>query len=187
VRVVFLGAPGVGKGTQAALLCEQHGWKHLSSGEILRDAVARKTPLGLRAKTAMDRGDLVADEILLGLIEEAVEAVGETGFVLDGYPRNESQARSLDGILSRKKKEIDRVVLLSAPASEVRARLQARGRPDDDPETVQHRLKVYEEQTAPLIGYYEERGLLRRVDGVGAIEEIHKRVDAAVTASREMI
>ena len=185
MRVVFLGAPGVGKGTQAALLCERHGWKHFSSGELLRDAVTRRTPLGLQAKAAMDRGDLVADSILLGLIEEAVEQVGDTGFVLDGYPRNVVQARNLDEILARRKKEIDRVVLLSASESEVRVRLEARGRPDDTPETVHHRLEIFEEQTAPLIGYYEGRGLLRRVDGMGAIEDIHQLVEAAVMASQE--
>jgi adenylate kinase len=185
VRVVFLGAPGVGKGTQAVLLCERHGWKHFSSGDLLRDAVARKTPLGLQAKAAMDRGDLVEDSILLGLIEEAVAKVGETGFVLDGYPRNVVQARNLDEILARRKKEIDRVVLLSASVSEVLVRLEARGRPDDTPETVHHRLGVFEEQTAPLIGYYESRGLLRRVDGMGAIEDIHQRVEAAVAPTPE--
>lgn len=183
MRIVFLGAPGVGKGTQATLLCRRHGWKHLSSGELLRDAVARRTPLGLRAKSVMDRGELVADDILLGLIEEAVEAVGETGFVLDGYPRNVAQAENLDGILSRQRKEIDRVILLSVPAEEVEARLKVRGRSDDDPKIVRRRLQVYEEQTAPLVGYYEERDLLRRVDGLGAIEEIRDRVEAAVLAS----
>jgi len=180
VRLVFLGAPGAGKGTQADLLCEKKGWRHISTGELLRDAVKRGTPLGLRAKAAMDRGDLVADDIILGLIEETLDAIKDSGFVLDGFPRTLPQARGLDDMLDRKGKDLDRVVLLTASEEEVMERLAGRGRTDDTPETVRNRLKVYEEKTAPLVDYYEQKGILDRVNGMGDIPVIQERILAVL-------
>jgi adenylate kinase len=117
MKVVFLGAPGSGKGTQAQILCERRGWKHISTGELLRAAVAKETPLGLRAKEAMDRGDLVADDIILGLIEETLDGLGASvGFVLDGFPRTLVQAGGLDELLERRREKLDLVVLLVAQA-----------------------------------------------------------------------
>ncbi len=180
MRLVFLGAPGAGKGTQAQLLCESRGWRHVSTGELLRDAVARKTPLGLRARETMDRGDLVADDVILGLIEEVLKEGKSSGFVLDGFPRTLPQARGLDELMDRHGMGLDRVLLLTASEEEVTKRLTERGRADDTPETVRNRLRVYEEKTAPLVGYYEDKGLLCRVDGVGDIRGIHERIVAAL-------
>jgi adenylate kinase len=180
MRVVLLGAPGVGKGTQAGLLVQKHGWAHLATGDILRDAVSRKTPLGLKAEATMARGDLVEDEVILGLIDEKLAAVGDTGFVLDGFPRTLAQARGLDAILSRRGSELDRVVCLTADDDEVVKRLVSRGRVDDTPDTIRHRLDVFRQSTQPLLGYYEPRSILRTVDGIGAIEAIHRRIEAAL-------
>jgi adenylate kinase len=180
VRLVFLGAPGAGKGTQADLLCDQKGWRHISTGDLLRDAVKRGTPLGLRAREAMDRGDLVADDVILGLIEETLDEIKDSGFVLDGFPRTLPQARGLDDMLDRLGKGLDRVLLLTASEEEVMARLAGRGRTDDTPETVRNRLKVYEEKTAPLVDYYDEKGILTRLNGMGDIPEIQERILAAL-------
>ncbi len=180
MRLVFLGAPGAGKGTQADLLCEKKDWRHISTGELLRDAVKRGTPLGLRAKQAMDRGDLVADDVILGLIEETLDEIEGSGFVLDGFPRTLPQARGLDDMLDRHGMALDRVVLLTASVEEVQSRLAGRGRTDDTPETILNRLKVYEEKTAPLVGYYDEKGILLRVNGMGDIPEIQERILAVL-------
>ncbi len=180
MRLVFLGAPGAGKGTQADLLCKKKELRHISTGELLRDAAKRGTALGLRAKEAMDRGDLVADDVILGLIEETLDEIKGSGFVLDGFPRTLPQARGLDEMLERHGMGLDRVVLLTASKEEVQSRLAGRGRTDDTPETILNRLKVYEEKTAPLVGYYDERGILLRVNGMGDIPEIQERILAVL-------
>lgn len=179
--MVFLGGPGVGKGTQAELLCKEFGWVHLATGDMLREAVANGTPLGLEAKETMSRGDLVKDEVILGLIEERLETLGGAGFVLDGFPRTMAQAKGLDLILKKRGENLDRVILLSADDEVVIQRLSGRGRDDDAPEIIRHRLEVYSNSTRPLIGYYEPHGILRRADGVGEIEEIQKRIRSVLT------
>ena len=176
-----MGAPGVGKGTQAEAICKGHGWRHLATGDMLREAVAQGSKLGLAAKEAMSRGDLVEDAVILGLIDEALDGLEGTGFVLDGFPRTLAQAKGLDEMLKKRSENLDHVVLLTAATEVVVERLAARGRDDDTPETVRHRLEVYENSTRPLIGYYEPMGLLRRVDGVGAVEEIHERIESALS------
>jgi len=183
MRLVFLGAPGVGKGTQAKLLSEREGLAHISTGDLLRDAVSRKTRLGLAAKEIMDRGDLVGDDIVLGLIEETLGTLGGRGFVLDGFPRTQAQAEGLDGLLRTRGESLDGVVNLTAPDEEVVQRLLDRGRPDDTPETVRHRLETYRRKTAPLIDRYEKGGLLVKVDGVGDIEAIQDRVRRALNGA----
>jgi adenylate kinase len=170
----------VGKGTQAQLLCREHGWRHLATGDLLRAAVKAGTPLGRRAEATMARGDLVEDAVILGLIEEEMGRGAGQGVVLDGFPRTLPQAEGLDGLLQRRGEVLDHVVLLTAPEEEVVARMVGRGRPDDTPETVRHRLRVYEQSTEPLVRYYEPRGILRRVSGVGTVEDIHQRIEAAV-------
>ncbi len=180
MRMVLLGAPGVGKGTQATLLCKRHGWKHLATGDMLREGIAEGTLLGLKAKEAMSRGDLVEDDVILELIEKTLDGIKGAGYVLDGFPRTLAQARGLDEMLEKRAENLDRVVLLTADTEVVVERMVLRGRVDDTPETVRHRLEVYENSTRPLIGFYEPKGILRRVDGVGKIEEIHERIESAL-------
>lgn len=180
MRLVLLGAPGVGKGTQADLLCRRHGWRHLATGDLLRSAVTEKTPLGQESREAMSRGDLVEDGVILALIEEEMDRAGKSGVVLDGFPRTRAQAEGLDARLERRGEILGRVVLLTAPQEEVVRRMAGRGRQDDSPETVLYRLAVYERSTKPLVDYYELRGILRRVNGVGSIEDIHGRIESAI-------
>ena len=177
-----MGAPGAGKGTQAELLCRKHGWRHLATGDLLRAAVKAGTPLGKKAEAIMARGDLVDDSVILGLIEEEMGRAGVNGVVLDGFPRTLAQAEGLDALLKKRGEALDRVVLLSAPEEEVVRRMTGRGRVDDTVETVRHRLRVYEESTQPLVRYYEPRGVLKRVDGVGTVDDIHARIESAVGA-----
>ena len=181
MRVVLLGSPGVGKGTQAELLCKEFGWKHLATGDMLREAVAKGTELGINAKETISRGDLVEDGIIIGLIEKRLETIGGAGFALDGFPRTLAQAEGLDAMLKKRGEKLDRVILLSADEEVVVQRLAGRGREDDAPETIRHRLRVYTDSTLPLIDYYEPHGILRRVDGVGEIEEIQKRLQSVLT------
>lgn len=180
MRVVLLGAPGVGKGTQAEILCRVHRWVHLATGDMLRKAVSQKTPLGQKAERAMSRGDLVDDQVILALIDEKLDETGDSGFVLDGFPRTLEQARGLDAILARRKVDLDRVLCLTADDDEVVKRLVGRGRADDTLETIRHRLEVFRDSTQPLMGYYEPRSILRTVDGVGDIQEIHGRIQSAL-------
>jgi adenylate kinase len=179
MRLIFLGPPGVGKGTQAALFCNERGYQHISTGELLREAVKKETELGTRARGFMDAGDLVPDAVILGLIEEALDRAPD-GAVFDGFPRNQIQAEDLDGVLRERGETVNRVILFRVAEDEIVRRLTARGRADDTPETVKHRLNVYEENTAPLVDYYHRRGVLSEVDGMGAIPEIQRRVAAAV-------
>ena len=187
MRIVLLGAPGSGKGTQAARLKAELGVAHISTGDLLRAAVKAGTPLGLRAKAVMDAGHLVSDEIVLGMLEERL-ALPDTkgGFILDGYPRNLAQADALDRLLKRIGQPLDAVLKLNVPDADIikrtEIRFKAEGRVDDDPDTVRRRLQVYAEQTAPVADYYAQRGLLAEVDGVGAIEEIFARLLAALNA-----
>lgn len=181
MRIVLLGAPGSGKGTQAAILTERLEIPHISTGELLRAAVRDQTELGLKAKATMDAGELVSDELMLDLIEERLgrdDARG--GFVLDGYPRNLSQAKSLDQLLERLEQPLHDAVQIDVDAEQVIQRLARRareeGRSDDTEEVVRNRMKVYEEQTAPVIDHYAEHGILSRVYGVGTIEEVNQRI-----------
>lgn len=184
MRIVLLGPPGSGKGTQAKLLNERLGVPHISTGDLLRTAVAEGTSLGRKAKAAMDAGELVSDELMLGLIEERLGAADvERGFILDGYPRNLAQAESLDALLERLGQPVDRALELAVDEEQIVDRLAKRaeeeGRSDDTEEVVRNRLAVYREQTAPVSDYYRNKGLLTRVDGIGSIEEINQRlVDA---------
>ena len=174
--VVFLGPPGVGKGTQAKLLCEERGWEHLSTGELLRDAVARETQLGVAARETMDSGELVGDRLMLGLIEECLNGLDKPGVLFDGFPRTLAQAEGLDELLDSRGESICAALLLVADEAELLKRLLARGRADDTADTVKTRLGVYREKTAPLIGYYRDAGKLHEVNGVGEIPAIHDRI-----------
>lgn len=181
MRIVIMGAPGSGKGTQAALIVKELGLDHISTGDLLRAAVAAGTELGKKAKEVMDRGELVSDEIVLGLLEERLqqESAGD-GFILDGFPRNIAQARALDTVLERIGQPVDEALQIDIDEEQVVARIAKRaaleGRSDDTEETVRNRLKVYGEQTAPVVDFYAGKGILSRVLGDGTIEEVFQRI-----------
>jgi len=182
--LMILGAPGSGKGTQGKLLAEHLKVPEVSTGELLRTAVKQGTPLGKQAKTYMDRGELVPDEIILALIREILDAKGVRGMMMDGFPRNVPQAQAVDRLLGEKKARVDRVVLLDVSEDELIRRLLARaakeGRSDDNLESIKTRLKVYHDQTQPLISYYEKQGVVRRVPGMGSVDDIQKRAREAL-------
>jgi len=181
MRIVLLGAPGSGKGTQAALLVKELNLPHISSGALLRAAVKAGTELGLQAKAVVDRGELVSDDIMLGLIEERLAQTGrEGGFILDGYPRNIAQAAALDELLGRLGQPVDEALQIDVDVEGVVERIARRaaeeGRSDDTEEILRNRMKVYSAQTAPVVDYYAQKGLLSRVLGDGTIEEVFQRI-----------
>jgi adenylate kinase len=193
MRIVLLGAPGSGKGTQAQKLQAKFGVPQVSSGDLLRDAVARQTPLGLQAKAAMEAGQLVSDEIVLGLIRERLaQPDAKNGFILDGFPRTVPQAEALDELLKDKRLKLDAVIELRVNESallhrvETRvAQMRERGeevRPDDTPEVLTKRLASYRSQTEPLIHYYSERRKLSTNDGKMAIDEVTRAIDRQLQA-----
>jgi adenylate kinase len=186
MRIVLLGPPGSGKGTQAALLKDRINVPHISTGDLLRSAVAEGTDLGRQAQSFMDRGELVPDELMLGLIEERLGSEDVApGFILDGYPRNLAQARALDEVLERIGQPAEKALELVVDEEQIVQRLARRaeeeGRSDDSEAVVRNRLAVYREQTAPVSDYYRERGLLEQIDGIGSIEEINRRLAEALT------
>jgi adenylate kinase len=186
MRLVLLGAPGSGKGTQATRLKTELGVPHISTGDMLRAAVAAGTPLGMKAKAVMDAGHLVSDDILLGMLEERLaQDDARNGFILDGYPRNLAQASALDELLAKIGQPLDAVVKLDVPNTAIiercELRFAAEGRADDNPDTVRRRLGIYAEQTAPVAEFYARRGKLQVVDGVGDLDEVTSRVKRALT------
>lgn len=208
MRIVFLGAPGSGKGTQARRLMDQYGLPQISTGDLLREAVAASTPLGLQAKAAMDAGALVSDEIVLNMIADRLsQADCADGFILDGFPRNLQQAKALQPVLARLGQELDAAILLDVDFDILLKRLTGRRtcsisgkllniyfssraeldnctgqggelvqRTDDNETTIAHRLKVYREQTEPLIDYYRSAGLLRSLDAEGEMDAVYGRL-----------
>lgn len=185
MRLVLLGAPGSGKGTQAARLKVELGVPHISTGDMLRAAVAAGTAMGLKAKAVMDAGQLVSDDILLGMLEERLsQDDARAGFILDGYPRNLAQADALDHLLAKLGQPLDAVVKLDVPNEAIIARCEIRfkaeGRADDNPDTVRKRLAIYAEQTAPVADFYARRGKLQVVDGVGELVDVTARVKRAL-------
>jgi adenylate kinase len=212
MRIVMLGAPGSGKGTQAQRLQQDHQLPQVSTGDLLRRAVADKTPLGLKAKATMDAGELVSDEIVLGMIKERLARPdAKRGFILDGFPRNLAQADSLDAVLAELAQKLDAAVLMDvdfeilmkrltgrrtcsktgqvlniyfSTAAEIEACRKVGGelqqRDDDNETTIRNRLQVYERQTAPLIDYYQKRGLLKKVEATGDVNDVYARFKKAV-------
>jgi adenylate kinase len=184
-RIVLFGAPGAGKGTQAVLVVERLGVPQISTGDMLRAAVAAGTELGRRAEKIMARGELVPDEVVIEVAKERLaQSDAQRGFVLDGFPRTVAQAEALDGLLERLGTQLERCVALVVEEEAVVARLLKRaeieGRADDDEQTIRQRLRVYREQTQPLLAYYRERDLLAEVDGLGEVDEVAKRVEEAL-------
>lgn len=189
MRLVLLGAPGSGKGTQAARLKEHLQVPHISTGDLLRAEVAAGSPLGLQAKEVMARGELVSDDILLGMLKDRFSREDtRAGFILDGYPRNLAQAAALDELLESLGQKFDAAVQLTVDNEQIVERLagraKAEGRADDNPESVRKRLQVYDEQTAPVIEFYRQHGQLSVVDGVGPLDEVFERILQAVARDR---
>ncbi len=196
MRLVLLGAPGSGKGTQATRLKDHLQVPHISTGDLLRAEVAAGSTLGLAAKEIMARGDLVSDAILLGMLEARFSrpcASGEScdsGFILDGYPRNLAQASALGELLARIGQPIDCAVQLDVDSEllvqRIAGRAKAEGRADDNPESVRKRLDIYAQQTAPVVDYYRQHGMLAVVDGVGTLDQVFTRIVEAIAPSREV-
>jgi adenylate kinase len=190
VRLVLLGPPGAGKGTQAQIIAGELGVPAISTGDIFRANVSGQTELGLEAKVYMDAGDLVPDEITVAMVRDRLaEPDAKAGFLLDGFPRTIAQGEQLRGSLEQLGQRLDRVLELVVEEEELVHRLSGRRmlvdgewvqRDDDRPETVRRRLEVYREQTAPLSGFYDDEGLLSRIDAIGTIEEVTARVMAAL-------
>lgn len=181
LKIVLLGAPGSGKGTQSARLMADYGVPQISTGDLLRTAVAEQTELGLKAKAAMDAGELVADDVMIGMIRQRLqEADTKPGFILDGFPRTQVQAQALDELLAELDRPLQGVVHLQVDDEEIVQRLLARGRQDDDEDTIRNRLAVYQDQTQPLVAYYEQRNLLASVQGMGSTDDIYARIKQAL-------
>lgn len=210
MNIILLGPPGAGKGTQSAGLVERHGMRQLSTGDMLRAAVKAGTPVGLKAKAVMERGELVSDEIVSALIDDELAGMGpETGAIFDGYPRTAAQAEALDAILARNGRTLDHVIELEVNEDALVDRITGRfscancgalyhdranppsepgkcdacgstefkRRPDDNEETVRTRMAEYRAKTAPILPGYEARGIVARVDGMGAIDDVAGAID----------
>lgn len=181
MRLIIFGPPGAGKGTQAEFIKNRYDVEHISTGDVLREAVKNETEVGLLAKSYMDKGELVPDEVVIEIINQKISTLGKRGFMLDGFPRTIKQAEALDKVLDDQNLSLDTVVLLEVDDEEVVNRIMKRQeiekRDDDSEDVVRNRLKVYRDQTSPLREYYAEKDLLEVVEGVGEIEEISGRID----------
>jgi adenylate kinase len=184
-RIVLLGPPGAGKGTQAAAIIEAKGIPHISTGDMLRAAVKAGTPIGQKAKAVMDAGELVSDEIVIGIAEERLgQADAEKGFLLDGFPRTLAQAEALERLLAKLGAPLDCCLALTVDNEAVVQRLLKRarieGRADDNEATIRERMRVYDSQTAPLLDFYRGRGRLVEVSGMGSVDEVGQRIREAL-------
>ena len=174
-RLLFLGPPGAGKGTQANLICRDNGLLHLSTGDLLRDEVASGTDLGKEAESIMNKGELVGDLLVLSIVEKRLSTPQE-GWLLDGFPRNLEQAKLLKDLLEKVSQPIEAVLILTIEDELLINRMLSRGRKDDNELVISNRLKIYQEKTAPLVNYYKSLGILRVVDGSGTVEDVNSRI-----------
>lgn len=186
-RLLLIGPPGAGKGTQASLLAQYFGIPAISTGDIFRENVKNETPLGVEAKGYMDRGEYVPDSLTNALVKDRIsQPDAQRGFLLDGYPRTIDQVNQLDGFLDEMGKKLDVVVQLTADTEELIRRLlqraQEQGRTDDTPDVIRRRQEIYEEQTAPLIDVYVSRSLVAKIDGLGEINDVTGRIIEALSA-----
>lgn len=177
MRIVFIGPPGAGKGTQSIRVAESLGVTHLSTGDVLRESRDKGDKIGLEAAKHFESGRLVPDELVVPLVDERLAASDcQNGYLFDGFPRTLGQAESLDRLLVDRAAPLDAAIEFVIPEPELFKRLSARGREDDSEETVRERLRLYTEMTAPLVGYYQKRGVLRRIDALGTPDEVFQRV-----------
>jgi len=182
MRLLFIGPPGAGKGTQSVKVAERLGIPHVSTGEMFRDHVAARTDLGKQVEAIMTAGDYVPDEMTVAMLAERIaQPDAARGFILDGFPRTPGQVESLDHLLGED--GLDHVVVFEVDEEELISRLMDRGRADDSEATIRNRFKVYMEQTQPLLDIYGERGLTVSVDGIGDVDEVTERIVAALEAS----
>ena len=188
MNVVLLGAPGAGKGTQGDILAGKLGVPKIATGDLLRAAVSAGTPLGKQAQEYMNKGDLVPDVVILGIVKEKLASPdAANGVIMDGFPRTIAQAEAVDEWLSARGSRVDKVVTFDAPDGELVIRMLGRaeeeGRSDDTPDTIRKRLEVYRSETAPLISYYERQRAVTRIDATGTIQDVAGRVDGAIARS----
>jgi len=184
MRIVFIGPPGAGKGTQAERLITKYHLAHLSTGDMLRAARDARTEVGRQAEQYMSTGQLVPDDVILGVIgQRLAQPDCRQGYLLDGFPRTIAQAEALDRMLQESGTPLDVVLELHVPEEELFRRLAGRGRADDRPEVIRQRLVAYRNQTAPLLDYYGHRGLLKTIEGLGSVEEIFDRISATLDAA----
>lgn len=183
MRLILFGPPGAGKGTQAKLLEEKLNIVQLSTGDMFRNAIKNQTPLGKKVKEIMDSGKLVSDEVVVEMVEEAIDDPKfSNGYILDGFPRTVAQAESFDALLESRGEKLDAFVAMRVPDEELIKRLVSRGqgREDDTPDKIKIRLQVYENETAPVLAYYQAKGQAKVIDGLGTIEEIQQRLLGAL-------
>ncbi len=188
LNIILFGPPGSGKGTQAVKLIEKYGLLHISTGDLFRYEIGNKTPLGLKAQEYMSKGELVPDEITIGMLKNKVDSNPEaTGIIFDGFPRTIAQANSLDAFLASKGSEVIALIALDVPDEELVQRILKRGKTsgrsdDNDESIIRNRIFVYNDETAPIFNYYDEQGKSKLVKGVGTVDTIFERITAAIDA-----
>lgn len=183
MRIILFGPPGAGKGTQAKLLEESLKVPQLSTGDMFRNAIKNQTPLGVKVKAILDSGKLVSDEVVVEMVQETIaKSEYANGYILDGFPRTVAQAEAFDSLLATRGEQVDAFVAMEVPEEELVSRLvnRGQGREDDSPDKIKVRLKVYEQETAPVMEHYRKKGMYKSVNGLGTVEEIQQRLIEAI-------